>query len=113
MISLSYLCTIILIDLANDNRHVIVNIITMNSVISKKPNVATKVRTILHEKLGVEDAALVDTASFSDDLGLDSLDVLETFMALEKEFNLKISDEDAEKLRTVGSVIDYITANTR
>jgi acyl carrier protein len=92
---------------------VIVKTSTMNSVISKKPNVAAKVRTIFHEKLGVEDAALVDTASFSDDLGLDSLDVLETFMALEKEFNLKISDEDAEKLRTVGSVIDYITEHTR
>lgn len=56
---------------------------------------------------------MVDNAKFSDDLGLDSLDVLETFMALEKEFNLKISDEDAERLTTVGSVIDYITANAR
>ena len=85
-----------------------------NSVISKKnPTISSRVRTIIHEKLGVEESAMVDSASFSDDLGLDSLDVLETFMALEKEFNLKISDEDAEKLKTVGSVIDYITTNAR
>src|ERR1700727_1183531 len=85
----------------------------MKSVISKNPTISNRVKTIIHEKLGVDESTLVDSDSFSNDLGLDSLDVLETFMALEKEFNLKISDEDAEKLRTVGSVIDYITANTR
>ena len=85
----------------------------MNSVISKNATISERVKTIIHEKLGVEESALVDTATFSDDLGLDSLDVLETFMALEKEFNIKISDDDAEKLKTVGSVIDYITTNAR
>ncbi len=80
----------------------------MNSVISKKTTVAARIRTIIHEKLGVEESRLVDTASFSADLGLDSLDVLETFMTLEKEFNLKIDDEEAEKLTTVGAVIDYV-----
>ena len=85
----------------------------MNSVISKNVTTSERVKTIIHEKLGVEESALVDTATFSDDLGLDSLDVLETFMALEKEFNIKISDDDAEKLRTVGSVIDYITTHAR
>ena len=92
----------------------------MNSVISKTPSIsenvkgiAEKVKTIFHEKLGVDESALVDSASFSDDLGLDSLDVLETFMALEKEFNVKINDDDAEKLKTVGSVIDYITTHAR
>ena len=83
----------------------------MNSVVSKKPTVAEKVKTIIHEKLGVEQAAMVESATFSDDLGLDSLDVLETFMALEKEFNLKINDDEAGKLKTVGSVIDYIVAH--
>jgi acyl carrier protein len=83
----------------------------MNSVISKNPTISEKIKTIIHEKLGVEESAMVDTATFSDDLGLDSLDVLETFMALEKEFNIKITDEDAEKLKTVGSVIDYITTH--
>jgi len=52
---------------------------------------------------------MTPSASFTNDLGLDSLDVIETFMALEKEFGIKISDEDAEKLTTVGSVINYIT----
>jgi acyl carrier protein len=85
----------------------------MPSVISKNATTAERVRTIIHEKLGVEESAMVDTATFSDDLGLDSLDVLETFMALEKEFNIKISDDDAEKLKTVGSVIDYITSHVR
>jgi acyl carrier protein len=85
----------------------------MNSVVSKTSTIAEKVKTIIHEKLGVDESAMVDSASFSDDLGLDSLDVLETFMALEKEFDLKISDDDAEKLKTVGSVIDYITTHAR
>ncbi|HEV2481510.1 MAG TPA: acyl carrier protein [Puia sp.] len=85
----------------------------MSSVASKTPTIAEKVKTIIHEKLGVDESAMVDSASFSDDLGLDSLDVLETLMALEKQFNLKINDEDAEKLKTVGSVIDYITTHVR
>lgn len=86
---------------------------TMNSVISKNPTIQARVKTIIHEKLGVDEAAMSDNASFTNDLGLDSLDVLETLMALEKEFGLKISDEEAGKLTTVGSVIDYITARTR
>ena len=76
---------------------------------SKQSQIAAKIRTIFHDKLGVEDNALVETASFSNDLGLDSLDVLETFMEIEKVFGIKINDEDAEKLTTVGSVIDYVT----
>jgi len=85
----------------------------MNTTVSKHDKIAAKIKTIFHEKLGVEENALVDSASFSSDLGLDSLDVLETFMALEKEFSIKIGDEDAEKLTTVGSVIDYITQHMR
>lgn len=84
----------------------------MNTTINKSEIVA-KVRSIFHEKLGVEELTLVPNASFSNDLGLDSLDVLETFMALEKEFGIKIADEDAEKLTTVGSVIDYIVARVQ
>jgi acyl carrier protein len=76
-----------------------------------KSQIAAKVKLIFHEKLGVEQTSLTPSASFSNDLGLDSLDVLETFMALEKEFGIKIGDEDAEKLTTLGSVIDYITAH--
>ena len=85
----------------------------MSNVISKNDTISSRIKTIFHEKLGVEESALVNSASFSNDLGLDSLDVLETFMTLEKEFQIKISDEDAEKLTTVGAVIDYITQHTR
>jgi acyl carrier protein len=85
----------------------------MSIVTSKRSGVPARVRKIIQEKLGVEESVLIDTAKFSDDLGLDSLDVLETFAALEKEFDVKISDEEAEKLTTVGSVIDYITRNIR
>ena len=71
--------------------------------------ITTRIRAILMDKLGVEEAALAKDASFSSDLRVDSLDLLETFMALEKEFGIKIPDETAERLTTVGSVIDYIT----
>ena len=89
-----------------------VKMYVMNSVASRQSTIAAKIRSIIHEKLGVEESALVDSAQFSGDLGLDSLDVLETFMTLEKEFSIKISDEDGEKLTTVGSVIDYIAQRT-
>jgi acyl carrier protein len=79
----------------------------MNTLVNKSEIVA-KIKTIFVDKLGVQESALADNASFSNDLGLDSLDVLETFMELEKEFGLKIPDEEAEKLTTVGSVINYI-----
>ena len=69
-----------------------------------------KIKSIMVDKLGVDHTCLDRKASFSDDLGLDSLDILETFTELEKEFDIKISDEDAERLTTVGSVIDYILA---
>jgi acyl carrier protein len=82
----------------------------MNTIVDKS-QIAARIRTIFHEKLGVDESALVGKASFSNDLGLDSLDVLETFMALEKEFGLKISDEDAEKLTTFGAVTDYFIAH--
>ncbi|HET6255558.1 MAG TPA: acyl carrier protein [Puia sp.] len=79
----------------------------MNTLIDKS-QIAAKVKQIFHEKLGVDEANLTPNVSFSNDLGLDSLDILETFMAIEKEFGIKISDEDAEKLTTPGAVIDYV-----
>jgi acyl carrier protein len=82
----------------------------MNTIVDKS-GIAAKVRTIFSEKLGLEPSAMIPSASFTNDLGLDALDVIETFMALEKEFGIKISDEDAEKLTTVGSVINYVTAH--
>jgi acyl carrier protein len=72
--------------------------------------IETRVRAILVEKLGVDEHVLNRNASFHDDLGVDSLDMIETFTVLEKEFGIKIADEAAEKLTTVGAVIDYIAA---
>jgi acyl carrier protein len=69
-----------------------------------------KIKSIMVDKLGVDHSRLDRKASFSDDLGLDSLDILETFTELEKEFGIKITDEDAERLTTVGAVVDHIVA---
>ncbi len=70
--------------------------------------ITTQVKEILATKLGVQISALNGNTSFTDDLGADSLDVMETFMDIEKHFNIKISDEEAEKLRTVDSLLDFI-----
>lgn len=72
--------------------------------------IETRVKAIMVEKLGVEEHVLDRNATFHDHLGVDSLDVIETFTVLEKEFGINIPDETAEKLTTVGSVIDYIVA---
>jgi acyl carrier protein len=72
--------------------------------------ITEKIKLIMVDKLGVEAACLERRASLTDNLGLDSLDILETFTELEKEFDIRISDEDAERLNTVGSVIDYVVA---
>jgi acyl carrier protein len=82
----------------------------MATIIVNTSEITGKIKSIMVDKLGVDVACLERRASFSDDLGLDSLDILETFTELEKEFDIKISDEDAERLTTVGSVVDYIVA---
>lgn len=66
-----------------------------------------RVKEIIAEQLGVDGADLKDETSF-DELNADSLDVVEMIMALEEEFDLEIPDEDTEKIKTVGSVVDYI-----
>ena len=71
-----------------------------------------KVKEIVVEQLGVEEDAVVMEASFIDDLGADSLDIVELIMALEEEFDVEIPDEDAEKIGTVGDAVNYITAHT-
>ena len=70
-----------------------------------------KVKDIIVTELGVERDKMTDEASFIEDLGADSLDIVELVMEFEKEFNIDIPDEDAEKLRTVGDAINYITSN--
>lgn len=67
-----------------------------------------KVKKIIVEQLGVSEDSVTPEASFIDDLGADSLDIVELIMALEEEFDLEIPDEDAEKIVTVNDVIDYI-----
>ena len=70
-----------------------------------------KVKAIIIEQLGVAETAVQMEASFIDDLGADSLDIVELVMALEEEFDLEIPDTDAEKVVTVGDVVEYIKEN--
>ena len=69
---------------------------------------SAKVKDIIEKELGVEREKLTDGASFIEDLGADSLDIVELVMEFEKEFNIDIPDEDAEKLRTVGDAIGFL-----
>ena len=70
-----------------------------------------KVKEIIIEQLGVAEDAVTEEAAFIDDLGADSLDIVELIMALEEEFDLEIPDSDAEKVVTVGDVVEYIKDN--
>lgn len=70
-----------------------------------------KVKEIIVEQLGVAETAVTMEASFIDDLGADSLDIVELIMALEEEFDMEIPDEDAEKIVSVSDVVDYIKDN--
>jgi len=74
-------------------------------------SVEERVKHIIVEQLGVDEDEVKAGASFVDDLGADSLDVVELVMALEEEFGLEISDEDAEKLTTVQHAVEYISKN--
>ena len=71
-----------------------------------------KVKSIIVEKLGVDESEITREASFTDDLGADSLDTVELIMEFEKEFDVTIPDEDAEKIATVGDSIDYLNDKT-
>ncbi|AEG15829.1 MULTISPECIES: acyl carrier protein [Desulfofundulus] len=71
-------------------------------------SVFEKVKAIIVEQLGVDESEVTMEASFIEDLGADSLDIVELVMALEEEFDLTIPDEDAEKIRTVGEAVRYI-----
>jgi len=71
-----------------------------------------KIKKIIVEQLGVEENEVTLEASFIDDLGADSLDIVELIMALEEEFDMEIPDSEAEKISTVGDAVDYIKNNT-
>ena len=74
-------------------------------------NIENKVKEIIIDKLGIEESEITDSASFTNDLGADSLDTVELIMEFEKEFNVSIPDEDAEKIGTVGQAISYLKEN--
>ena len=73
-------------------------------------DIANKVKSIIVDKLGVDEKEVTPTASFTNDLGADSLDTVELIMEFEKEFNIAIPDEQAEKIGTVGDAIAHIEA---
>jgi len=74
-------------------------------------SVEKRVKEIIVEQLGVNENEVTPEAKFVDDLGADSLDLVELVMALEEEYNMEISDEDAEKILTVGDAIEYIQSH--
>ena len=76
-------------------------------------SVAEKVKQIIVEQLGVDENQVDPSASFVDDLGADSLDIVELVMAFEEAFDLDIPDEDAEKIKTVKDAVDYIEAKKK
>jgi acyl carrier protein len=74
-------------------------------------SVDEKVKQIIVEQLGVDEAEVTASASFQDDLGADSLDIVELVMAFEEAFDVEIPDEDAEKIKTVKDAVDYVQAH--
>jgi acyl carrier protein len=73
-----------------------------------KEDILAKLKPVIAEQLGVDESEVRDEASFTEDLNADSLDLVELIMSLEEQFDLQISDEDAEKITTVGEAVDYI-----
>lgn len=76
-------------------------------------NLENKIKEIIIDKLGIEESEITESASFTNDLGADSLDTVELIMEFEKEFNVSIPDEDAEKIGTVGDAISYLEDNVK
>jgi acyl carrier protein len=76
-------------------------------------DIATRVKAIIVDKLGVDESEVQTESSFTNDLGADSLDTVELIMEFEKEFNIAIPDDQAEKISTVGQAVDYIQANVK
>ena len=77
------------------------------------PSIEERVKQIIVEQLGVDEAEVTASASFVDDLGADSLDTVELVMAFEEAFDIEIPDEDAEKIRTVADAVDYIQKHAK
>ena len=75
--------------------------------------ISNRVKAIIVDKLGVDESEVTTESSFTNDLGADSLDTVELIMEFEKEFNIAIPDDQAEKISTVGQAIDYIQKNAK
>lgn len=75
--------------------------------------IASRVKAIIVDKLGVEESEVTNEASFTNDLGADSLDTVELIMEFEKEFGISIPDDQAEKIATVGDAVSYITEHVK
>jgi len=81
--------------------------------IEEMSEIAQKVKNIIIDKLGVEESEVTIEASFTNDLGADSLDIVELIMEFEKEFNISIPDDQAENIGTVGQAISYLEENVK
>ncbi len=84
-----------------------------NQTINKMSDIASRVKKIIVDKLGVDEAEVTNEASFTNDLGADSLDTVELIMEFEKEFNISIPDEQAETITTVGQAVAYLEEHAK
>jgi acyl carrier protein len=80
---------------------------------TSKEDILVKLKPVIAEQLGVDESEVKEDASFTEDLNADSLDLVELIMSLEEQFKLQISDEDAEKITTVGEAVDYIAEHAQ
>jgi acyl carrier protein len=81
-------------------------------VAASREEVFERVKDVLSTQLGIEESEVTEEANFQEDLDADSLDLVELIMELEDQFGLKISDEDAQKIETVGQAVDYVTTHS-
>jgi acyl carrier protein len=88
-------------------------LLSFKTIIQIMSDVAAKVRSIIVEKLGVDESEVTPEASFTGDLGADSLDTVELIMEFEKEFDISIPDEQAEKIQTVGLAIQFVESQVK